>query len=156
MDRNRNRLKLPRILLEGVVCRGNRKFSVHLRWKVMRKLSYLVATMLLAGLALAQPPLRLKALKRDAVRRSRTFNAPLKTRTHGRSHVLIQFADGPNGDQLNELANRGVAVLSYVPDLALSVSARDDTSFDGLNIQWVGRLRPDEKISPELDTLQAA
>ena len=112
--------------------------------------------MLLAGLALAQPPLRLKAFKRDPVSRSRTFNAPLKTRMHGRSHVLIQFADGPNGDQLNELANRGVAVLSYVPDLALSVSASDDTSFDGLNIQWVGRLRPDEKISPELDTLQAA
>jgi hypothetical protein len=112
--------------------------------------------MLLAGLALAQPPLRLKALKRDPVSRSRTFKAPFKTRTLGRSHVLIQFADGPNGDQLNELANRGVAVLSYVPDLALSVSASDDISFDGLNIQWISRLRPDEKISPELDTIQAA
>jgi hypothetical protein len=122
----------------------------------MRKLSYLVATMLLAGLALAQPPLRLKALKRDPARRARTFNAPFKTRTLGRSHLLIQFADGPNNDQLNELADRGVAVLSYVPDLALSVSASDNTRFDGLNVRWVGRLRPGEKISPELDRIPAA
>src|ERR1700693_1336607 len=128
MDRNRNRLKLPRILLKGVVCRANRKFSVHLRWKVMRKLSYLVATMLLAGLALAQPPLRLKALKQNPVRRSRTLHAPLKTRTLGRSHLLIQFADGPGDDQVNELTARGVAVLSYVPDSALSISASDDTT----------------------------
>src|SRR5579864_9474573 len=103
----------------------------------MRKLSYLVATMLLAGLALAQPPLRLKALKRNTAGRARTFNAPLKKRTLGRSHLLIQFADGPNNDQLNELADRGVAVPSYVPDLALSISANDDTSFDGLNVRWV-------------------
>jgi len=121
----------------------------------MRKLSYLVATMLLAGLALAQPPLRLKALKRDPVRRARTFNAPLKTRTLGRSHLLIQFADDPNNDQLNELADRGVAVLSYVPDLALSISASNDTRFDGLNVRWVGRLWPEEKISPELDRIPA-
>ena len=117
----------------------------------MRKLSYLVATTLLAGLALAQPPLRLKPLKRDPIGRARTFNAPLKTRTLGHSHLLIQFADAPNDAQLKELVDRGVAVLSYVPDSALSISASDDTSFAGLNVQWVGRLQADEKISPELD-----
>jgi len=121
----------------------------------MRKLSYLVATTLLAGLALAQPTLRLKALKQDPVQRARTFSSPLKTRTPGRSHLLVQFADASNDAQLKELVDRGVAVLSYVPDSALAISASDDTSFDGLNVQWVGRLQADEKISPELDRVTA-
>jgi len=106
--------------------------------------------MLLAGLASAQPTLHLKALKQAPARRARGFDAPLKTRTPGRSHSLIQFAGSPSDDQLRELASRGVAVLSYVPDFALSISAADDVSFEELGIQWAGRLRPDEKISPEL------
>ena len=106
--------------------------------------------MLLAGLASAQPALHLKALKQAPARRARGFDAPPKTRTPGRSHGLIQFAGSPSDDQLRELAKRGVAVLSYVPDFALSISAADDVSFEGLGIQWAGRLKPHEKISPEL------
>ncbi len=41
-------------------------------------------------------------------------------------------------------------MLSYVPDYGLSVSAGDDTSLEGLGLQWVGQLKPEEKISPEL------
>lgn len=117
----------------------------------MRKLSWVFAMMLLAGLAGAQPVLRLKGLKRDATRRSRPLARPHKTRTPGRSHLLVQFADNPGDDQLTELANRGAAVLSYIPDFAFSIAAKDDTPLDGLNIQWIGRLEPGEKISPELE-----
>jgi len=116
----------------------------------MRKFSYLVATMLLTSLALAQPALRLKTFEANSARLGRTFNAPWKTRTPGRSHLLIQFADAPNDAQLKGLANLEAVVLSYVPDLALSISAPDDANFEGLNVSWAGRLRPGQKISPEL------
>src|SRR5271166_7040430 len=104
----------------------------------MRKFSFLLATMLLAGLAWAQPPLHLKPLQRNPAGRARRLGAPLKTRTFGRAHLLIQFADSPTENQLNELADRGAVVLSYVPDLALSISAWEGTTFDGLNVRWVG------------------
>jgi Matrixin/Bacterial Ig domain len=68
----------------------------------------------------------------------------------GRSHFLVQFAQEPDGAQLQALADRGAKVLSYVPDFALSVAARDGISLRGMGVQWVGRLQPDEKISPEL------
>ncbi len=42
-------------------------------------------------------------------------------------------------------------MLSYVPKSTLSVAARDGVSFEGLGVQWVGRLQPAEKISPQLD-----
>ncbi len=117
---------------------------------VVRNLKQLFLTLMLAGLASAQPALRLKGLNAGSATRTRALEAPLKTRTPGRTHLLVQFAQSPDEDQLNELANRGVAVLSYVPDFALSVSARDAASLEGLDLAWVGRLRPTEKISPDL------
>jgi hypothetical protein len=62
---------------------------------------------------------------------------------------LLQFAHNPSSAQFKDLANRGATVLSYVPDFAFSVSAPDSTAWEGLDIQWTGRLRPDEKISAE-------
>jgi hypothetical protein len=52
---------------------------------------------------------------------------------------------------MKALADRGATVLSYVPDSALSVAMRDGTSLLGLGVHWMGRLQPDEKLSPELD-----
>ena len=52
---------------------------------------------------------------------------------------------------MKALADRGATVLSYVPDAALSIAMRDGTSLSGLGIQWMGRLQPAEKLSPELD-----
>ena len=115
----------------------------------MKKFSFLLAVMLLSGMAEAQPALHLKGLKRNEARQS--FDSPQKTRTPGRSHFLVQFAGNPASAQLAKLSNRGATVLSYVPDFAFSISARDGISLEGLNLQWIGRLHPDEKISPELE-----
>jgi hypothetical protein len=116
----------------------------------MRKLSYLLAGLLVAGLAAAQPVVHLKGLNRNLAAGPAALEAPLKTRTLGRSHVLVQFSDAPTDDQVNELENRGAAVLTYVPNYALSISANDDASFDYSGVQAVGRLRPTEKISSNL------
>jgi hypothetical protein len=116
----------------------------------MRKLASLLAGLLAAGLAVAQPRLHLKGLKRDLANQSAVREAPLKTRTLGRSHLLVQFADNPSDGQVNELQNRGVAVLSYVPDYGFSISIKDGVSFDNTGVQAVSRLRPEEKISPDL------
>lgn len=118
----------------------------------MKKILRLFALTLLAGLAAAQPALRLKGLRHGVATRSSSFDITWKTRTPGRSHVLVQFAENPSDDQLTALQNRGATVLSYVPDFAFSISASDDRSFDGLGLQWIGRLQPDQKISPELDS----
>ncbi|HEY3840411.1 MAG TPA: matrixin family metalloprotease [Bryobacteraceae bacterium] len=115
----------------------------------MRKLSCAVGLML-AVTAMAQPPLHLKTWKRDGARTETATAAP-KTMTPGRSHLLVQFAKEPSTAQLNLLGRRGVSVLSYVPEKALSVAARNGLSFKGLGVQWVGRLQPAEKISPNLN-----
>jgi hypothetical protein len=73
-----------------------------------------------------------------------------KSRTPGRSHLLLQFENNPSDDQLTDLSNRGANVLSYVPDFTLSVSASGDTSFDGLDLVSIEQLFPDERISPDL------
>ena len=69
----------------------------------MRKLSYLLAGLLVAGLAAAQPVVHLKGLNRNFTAGPEALEAPLKTRTLGRSHVLVQFSDAPSDDQVNEL-----------------------------------------------------
>ena len=113
----------------------------------MRKWPLLLYGMLISGTGNAQSPLRLKGL--SSYTASRTAVVPQHTLTPGRSHWLLQFAHNPSRVQLKDLANRGAMVLSYVPDFAFSVSASDGTSWDGLDIQWTGRLQPDEKISAE-------
>jgi hypothetical protein len=109
-----------------------------------------LAAVLLSTLAFAQPAIRLKSLRQNGVSTASLLDVAPKSRTPGRSHLLLQFEDSPGDDQLTDLSNRGASVLSYVPDFTLSVSASDDTNFDGLNLRWVGRLYPDERISPDL------
>ncbi len=75
----------------------------------------------------------------------------MRARTPGRSHFLVQFAAGPGSAQIEALAARGATVLSYVPDSTLSIAMDDGTSLSGLGIQWMGRLQPDEKLSPDLN-----
>ena len=116
----------------------------------MRRFATLLSGLLLAGLAVAQPALHLKGLKRDLAGGSVALEAPLKTRTLGRSHLLVQFADNPSHDQVNELQHLGATVLSYVPDNGLSISINDGISISGTGVQAVGWLHPGEKLSPDL------
>jgi hypothetical protein len=121
----------------------------------MKKLSLLFAAMLLSGMANAQPALRLKGLNSYAAPRTPPAT-PQRTLTPGRSHMLLQFAAKPSGAQLEKLKNRGITVLSYVPDFAFSVTVTDGASLEGLDIQWMGRLRSDEKISATFDGRRAS
>src|SRR5437868_3536960 len=97
----------------------------------MKKLSALLAGMLLSGTANAQPVLRMRGLRPDVLRSS-TREVPLRTRTPGRSHWLIQFAHNPSSEELEQLADRGATVLSYVPDFAFSISLLDGGTLEGL------------------------
>lgn len=117
----------------------------------MRIFAYLLAWWLMAaGLAVAQPSLHLKGLNRDVAGTSGAPEAPLRRRTLGRSHLLVQFANNPSDEQVNDLQNLGATVPSYVPDFALSISVNDGVSFASIGLLAVGRLRPVEKISPDL------
>jgi matrixin len=116
---------------------------------LVKKACWFVAVIVLASVAGAQP-LRLKTRHSVADARTSLDATQQNTRTPGRSHWLVQFAEGPSNDQLTALAGRGATVLSYVPDFAVSVAADDDTQWDGLDVQSVGRLQPSERISPDL------
>ena len=119
----------------------------------VKKFACLLPLILLATPVEAQPALRLKTWKRGRPVRSTSLDAAAKTRTPGRSHLLVQFAKNPGEDQLAELSQRSARVLSYVPDAALSIAADDGTSFDGLDVRWIGKLQPGEKISPDMEVI---
>ncbi len=121
----------------------------------MKTLSLLFAGILMSGIANAQPALRLKGLNSYAATRMPPAR-PQRTLTRGRSHMLLQFAANPSNAQLQKLANRGLTVLSYVPDFAFSVTVPDGVSWEDLDILWTGRLRPDEKISAAFDGRRAS
>ncbi len=116
----------------------------------MKKWFALFTGMLLSGTASAQPVLRMRGLHPD-LQRSWTQDIAPKTRMPGRSHLVVQFAHNPSGEELEQLENRGAIVLSYIPDFAYSISLQDGATLAGLDLQWVGRLRPQEKLSAELE-----
>jgi len=111
----------------------------------------LVCLLVLAGVLPADQIIRLK---------TRLLQAPddlhahrvgsLKRRHAGKSHFLIQFSSPPSDAQIQELKRRGAAIMSYVPDAALVVSAGDDVSWDDLDLRFVGRLDALDKLSPML------
>jgi len=113
----------------------------------MKTLSRFFSFTLLVSASVAQPALHLKAWNPYAERPV----VPARTRTPARAHWIVQFPTSPTREQLRELAVRGVKVLSYVPDSALAISGPAGSSFEGLGVQWSGRLQPEEKISPLLE-----
>src|SRR5258708_11808113 len=116
----------------------------------MKRLFGGLAAMLLMSAVFAQPALHMKGLRQNRSGTSILLDSAPKSRTPGRSHLLLQFDGNPSDDQLTGLSNRGANVLSYVPDFSLSGSAGADNSFEGLNLRGVGRLYLDERISPDL------
>jgi hypothetical protein len=117
--------------------------------RLATKLFGVGALALLSGVAGAQPALRLKGFKPDSS--ALIANGVARTRTPGRSHFLVQFAAEPGAAQISALAGQGASVLSYVPDAGLSIAMRDGTSLSGLGIQWMGKLQPSQKLSPDLN-----
>src|SRR5262249_6496713 len=74
----------------------------------------------------------------------------LKSRTPGRSHLLLQFGHKPSNEEIQALENHGVKVLSYAPDFGFFVSTNDNIAKDELRVERIYSLRPTEKISAAL------
>ncbi len=74
-------------------------------------------------------------------------NAPVDLPAGARQHYLILFGSYPGPDVLSELATRRVAVLAYIPENALMVSA-SRLNLRGLDVLWAGPMGPSDKISP--------
>jgi matrixin/glucodextranase-like protein len=101
------------------------------------------------------PRLNLRKLSRERTSETRELQPPLKRYAPLRSHWLIQYPEAPSPQQLSALRERGIRVLSYIPDFGLVVSAADGAAFHELGLRWIGRLQAEEKLSPELDSAHA-
>jgi len=74
--------------------------------------------------------------------------SPLKRRTAGSSHFLIQLDGGVRSETFRVLRDRGITVTGYLPKSTLIIAAPDGFSFDTLPVVWVSRLEFRDKISP--------
>ena len=80
--------------------------------------------------------------------RTEYMASPLKRRTAGSSHYLIQLDGGVRPETFRMLRHRGITVTGYLPKSTLMIAAPDDFSFDSLPAVWVSRLELRDKISP--------
>jgi len=64
-----------------------------------------------------------------------------------RLHFLVRFESRPGERLLVELMRRGVAVLDYIPETSIVVSAPDESALEGLHALSVRPLTAAEKIS---------
>ena len=114
----------------------------------------LVAVFFLGGVlpaGAADLAIRLKARQlRTDTETIRESQVSVRRLAADRSHYLIQFASPPRPEEIAELKNRGARITSYVPDNAVMVAAPDRLSLDGIPVRWHGRLRLEDKLSPEL------
>jgi len=80
--------------------------------------------------------------------RTEYLASPLKRRTAGSSHYLIQLDGGVRPETFRQLRDRGITITGYLPKSTLMIAAPDDFSFDGLPVVWISRLELRDKISP--------
>lgn len=85
--------------------------------------------------------------------RTEYLASPLKRRTEGRSHYLIQFDGAVRPEIFSQLRDRGITVTGYLPQSTLMIAAPDDFSLDGLHVVWVSRLEHRDKISPLVSSI---
>jgi len=98
---------------------------------------------------LAAETIHLKTREIDPLPDRTAYQAmPLKRRTPGTSHYLVQFEREVDAGTFRQLRERGIAVTGYLPRATLMVAAPDDFSLDGMRVRWVGRLESQDKISP--------
>ena len=106
----------------------------------------LMAVLLLASCAWAQPVVHLKA---EAAKAGAWPSRTGPRRVHT-THFLLQFSTEPGTRVRSELARRGIQVLQYVPDAALMVASQATPDLAGLGVLSATRLEPSDKISPLL------
>lgn len=83
----------------------------------------------------------------------------VKRRIAGRWHMLLVFRTVPNAATRSRLEERGIQPLDVVPERGLMAVVPDSVSLDGvsldavslgLDLEWSGRLSPEQKVSPLL------
>jgi Matrixin/Glucodextranase, domain B len=120
--------------------------------QLVRLVSWLyVCLIALAGISSAQQTVNLKKRLFRAPGNLDAYRvSPLLRRNSASSHFLIQFSAPPSSDQVQELRRRGARITSYIPDGGLMVSSPDNSSWDGLGLEYVGRMDALDKLSPQL------
>ncbi len=68
----------------------------------------------------------------------------------GTVHYLLQFQAPVNEQNRQALAQQGAVIVSALPDFGVVVTAGNDFTPQGLPLQYAGRLRGEDKISPSL------
>lgn len=74
----------------------------------------------------------------------------------GRTRLLIQFGHPPADEDVAALLARDIAVLAYVHENGLMVACGDCSGLEELDLTWISRLDPSDKISPLLADLDDA
>ncbi len=117
--------------------------------------SWLVATLLTSGFAIAQPTLNLKTrrIETSSTRRVNEINSP---NAAGSGHLLLQFDTAPTPETVAELTQRGITVLQDVPENGLLVTISRRTSLKGLGVRYAAPLAAADKISPLVTSLDPA
>jgi hypothetical protein len=113
----------------------------------MRRTAVFAFLLNLATLAAAQESIRWKPWISVTEPRPSGSVAAAKRLSLLHLHAAVEFAAPPTPDDLAELRNRGMEVLSVLSERAFVVSSPDSFRTDGLNITWVGQFNATDKIS---------
>ena len=97
----------------------------------------------------AQPVLRLKPGQHL---RQPAESAGFERRRAEPTHYVVQFRHLPNRNDKALLESRGLRVLEYLPDNAFVVFGSPSANLSNLDIQWLGRIEAEEKVSATLST----
>ena len=68
----------------------------------------------------------------------------------GPVHEIVQFNHAPGAEDLQALKAAGFKVIAAVPDNAVAVLAPNRIRVQIPNVQWIGELGVDDKLSPDL------
>jgi hypothetical protein len=100
-----------------------------------------------AGFAVAQPVLHLKT-RRIGTADNQGVSEVSGPRLSGRHHLILQFNGPPSASTVDQLKERGVAVLADVPENGLLVSVGRRTIVGDLGVRFAQTIAASDKISP--------
>ncbi|MBS1825156.1 MAG: matrixin family metalloprotease [Acidobacteria bacterium] len=99
------------------------------------------------GVAKAQPGLFLKT---KAGEQPRASVAASKRVSADRWHMLLVYPTTPTAVERGQLEARSIRVLQFLPERGLVASVPETAPLEEIGLEWVGRLRPEQKLSPVL------
>ncbi|HUQ92789.1 MAG TPA: matrixin family metalloprotease [Bryobacteraceae bacterium] len=109
------------------------------------------AVVFLSGASLlAQPGTYLKTLTTESRGGGVGASAGIKRQNPDRGHLLLVYPAPPGKAEVSQLAALDVQVVQFVPERGLIVSIADLSAIQDLRLEWVGQLRPEQKVSPAL------